>query len=112
MPLSLVPPGLIWTNIGPYAYSWCRAGSRCGMRAAVTKAKAQLTELIRRAEAGEEVVLTRRVAGFSTIVQPAPDPRRIGRDTRAPDSSHSRIPGPFTRSPHPQDRHLFSKLSP
>ena len=29
------------------------------MRVAVTNAKAQLTELIRRAEAGEEVVLTR-----------------------------------------------------
>jgi len=28
------------------------------MRVAVTNAKAQLTELIRRAEAGEEVVLT------------------------------------------------------
>ncbi len=29
------------------------------MRVAVTNAKAQLTELIRRAEAGEEIVLTR-----------------------------------------------------
>jgi prevent-host-death family protein len=29
------------------------------MRVAVTNAKAQLTELVRRAEAGEEVVLTR-----------------------------------------------------
>ena len=29
------------------------------MRVAVTKAKGQLTELIRRAEAGEEIILTR-----------------------------------------------------
>jgi prevent-host-death family protein len=47
------------------------------MRVAVTNAKGQLTELIRRAEAGEEVVLTRhgravaRLVPVETAVAPA-----------------------------------------
>ena len=46
------------------------------MRVAVTNAKGQLTELIRRAEAGEEVVLTRhghavaRLVPFEAVVAP------------------------------------------
>lgn len=46
------------------------------MRVAVTNAKGQLTELIRRAEAGEEVVLTRhghavaRLVPFEVVVAP------------------------------------------
>jgi prevent-host-death family protein len=38
------------------------------MRVAVTNARAQLTELIRRAEAGEEVVLTRHGHGVVRLV--------------------------------------------
>jgi prevent-host-death family protein len=47
------------------------------MRVAVTNAKGQLTELIRRAEAGEEIVLTRhgravvRLAPVEAAVAPA-----------------------------------------
>jgi prevent-host-death family protein len=45
------------------------------MRISVTDAKAQLTELVRRVEAGDEVVLTRH--GHATVrlvpVQPIPD---------------------------------------
>ena len=47
------------------------------MRVAVTNAKAQLTELIRRAEAGEEVILTRhgraavRLVPVEAVVAPA-----------------------------------------
>jgi len=46
------------------------------MRVAVTNAKGRLTELIRRAEAGEEVVLTRhgqavaRLVPFEAVVAP------------------------------------------
>ena len=50
------------------------------MRVAVTNAKAQLTELIRRAEAGEEVVLTRHRQAVVRLVPVeatvAPDARR------------------------------------
>jgi prevent-host-death family protein len=38
------------------------------MRVAVTNAKGQLTELIRRAEAGEEVVLTRHGRAVARLV--------------------------------------------
>jgi prevent-host-death family protein len=38
------------------------------MRVAVTNAKGQLTELIRRAEAGEEVILTRHGRGVVRLV--------------------------------------------
>ncbi len=45
------------------------------MRVSVTDAKGQLTELVRRAEAGDEIVLTRH--GHPAVrlvpVQPAPD---------------------------------------
>ena len=45
------------------------------MRVSVTDAKAQLTELVRRAEAGDEVILTRHgqpVVRLTTVV-PKPD---------------------------------------
>lgn len=51
------------------------------MKVSVTEAKAQLTELVRRAEAGEEVVLTRR--GHPAV--------RLVRVTRAPDARARRI---------------------
>jgi len=41
------------------------------MRVAVSNAKGQLTELIRRAEAGEEVVLTRRGQPVARLVSVA-----------------------------------------
>jgi prevent-host-death family protein len=45
------------------------------MRVSVTDAKGQLTELVRRAEAGEEIVLTRhgQAAVTLTPVKPIPD---------------------------------------
>jgi prevent-host-death family protein len=42
------------------------------MRISVSEAKAQLTDLVRRAEAGEEVVLTRRGKPAARLVPPAP----------------------------------------
>ncbi|WP_370690177.1 type II toxin-antitoxin system Phd/YefM family antitoxin [Phenylobacterium sp.] len=47
------------------------------MRISVTEAKAQLTELVRRAESGEEVILTRhgQAAARLTPVRTQPDPR-------------------------------------
>ena len=42
-----------------------------GMRVGVTEAKGQLTELVRRAEAGEEVVLTRHGQAAAKIVSTA-----------------------------------------
>jgi prevent-host-death family protein len=47
------------------------------VRISVTEAKGQLTELVRRAEAGDEVILTRhgqavvRLAPVHTVVEPA-----------------------------------------
>jgi len=70
------------------------------MEISVTQAKAQLTDLVRRAEAGEEVVLTRhgqevaRIKGSSA--RPARDPeamRRLLSEVRA--SAAGKItPGP------------------
>jgi len=60
---------LTWTTGGPKK----RPVRVRAMRISVTEAKAQLTELVRRAEAGEEVVLTRhgRAAVCFTPVIPA-----------------------------------------
>ena len=49
------------------------------MRISVTEAKGQLTELVRRAEAGEEVVLTRH---GHAIVELMPVRRRLDADAR------------------------------
>jgi prevent-host-death family protein len=46
------------------------------MHIAVTEAKAQLTELVRRAEAGEEVVLTRHGQPAVRLVPAAAKPTR------------------------------------
>jgi prevent-host-death family protein len=46
------------------------------MHIAVTEAKAQLTELVRRAEAGEEVVLTRHGQPAVRLVPAATKPTR------------------------------------
>lgn len=47
------------------------------MQVSVTEAKAQLTELVRRAEAGDDVVLTRHGQAAVRIVpvMPLPDPK-------------------------------------
>ena len=44
------------------------------MDISVTEAKAQLTELVRRAEAGEDIVLTRHGKPAARIVSAAPPP--------------------------------------
>ncbi|MBV9572358.1 MAG: type II toxin-antitoxin system prevent-host-death family antitoxin [Alphaproteobacteria bacterium] len=46
------------------------------MRVAITQAKGQLTELVRRAEAGEEVVLTRHGQPAVKLVPAAAKPTR------------------------------------
>jgi prevent-host-death family protein len=76
----------------------------CGMRVSVSDAKAQLTDLVRRAEAGEEVVLTRHgqaVATLKSVAKPKPsiEARRallrpflgIAKDDEGlwPDAAHS-----------------------
>jgi prevent-host-death family protein len=49
------------------------------MRISVTDAKAQLTELVRRAEAGDEVVLTRHGHPAVRLVAIRPEPDRKSR---------------------------------
>lgn len=49
------------------------------MDISVTEAKAQLTELVRRAEAGEEIVLTRHGKPAARIVPAAPPPDQRAR---------------------------------
>jgi prevent-host-death family protein len=68
------------------------------MEVSVTDAKAQLTDLVRRAEAGEEVVLTRRgqpVARIAPVAQPR---RREGLkaflDALAVRAAAEALPGP------------------
>ena len=68
------------------------------MRVSVTDAKAQLTELVRRAEAGDEVILTRH--GQATVqlvpVRPKPDRetrRRLLEGLRAA-GARKATPGP------------------
>lgn len=68
------------------------------MRISVTEAKGQLTELVRRAEAGDEVILTRhgqaavRLVPVTTV--PTPDVRRKLLETvRAAGAAKAR-PGP------------------
>ena len=46
------------------------------MEISVTDAKAQLTELVRRAEAGEDIVLTRHGHPVAKIVAATPKPER------------------------------------
>jgi prevent-host-death family protein len=56
-----------------------QARSEGAMRVAVTNAKAQLTELIRRAESGEEVVLTRNGRAVAQLV---PVPATVAGEAR------------------------------
>lgn len=49
------------------------------MRVSVTEAKGQLTELVRRAEAGDEVVLTRHGRPAVRLVPVTPVPDRTSR---------------------------------
>ena len=68
------------------------------MDISVTAAKAQLTELVRRAEAGEEVVLTRHGRPAARLVPAAPPPdkrtRRALIDSVRAAAKHRIKPGP------------------
>ncbi|MGH7089540.1 MAG: type II toxin-antitoxin system Phd/YefM family antitoxin [Stellaceae bacterium] len=73
------------------------------MRIAVSSAKGQLTELVRRAEAGEEVILTRHgqaVARLVPVTAPA-DPaarRKLIEDLQAAAASKATTGEPAARS--------------
>ena len=68
------------------------------MEVSLTAAKAQLTDLVRRAEAGEEVILTRRGAPVARIAPVGPKPSREGLADRlralAEEASAKALPGP------------------
>lgn len=61
-----------WTKI---EHEWNNHGQGIAMRISVTEAKGQLTELVRRAEAGDEVILTRHGQAAVRLVpiKPAAD---------------------------------------
>jgi prevent-host-death family protein len=69
------------------------------MEVSLTAAKAQLTELVRRAEAGEEVILTRRgeaVARLQPVRRRTEDREAFLADIRAlaEEASAKALPGP------------------
>ncbi|MDO8801058.1 type II toxin-antitoxin system Phd/YefM family antitoxin [Phenylobacterium sp.] len=68
------------------------------MRISVSDAKAQLTELVRRAEAGEEVILTRhgQAAARLTPIRAEPDrkARRAILEAVRRDGAAKALPGP------------------
>ena len=68
------------------------------MEISLTEAKAQLTDLVRRAEAGEEVILTRRGTPVARIAPVAPRRPREGLADRlralAEEASAKARPGP------------------
>ena len=68
------------------------------MKVSVTEAKAQLTELVKRAEAGDEVILTRRGQDVARLVpihaaQDAPSRRALMERVRTSASAKA-SPGP------------------
>lgn len=75
------------------------------MKISVTEAKAQLTELVRRAEAGDEVILTRHGQGAVRLVpvKPVPDlkARRAAIEAIAKEAAAKATPGPDAA--HSQD---------
>jgi len=68
------------------------------MRISVTDAKGQLTDLVRRAEAGEEVVLTRHgretVKLVAVVARPGPDVRRQLLASLQASTAQKATPGP------------------
>ena len=67
------------------------------MRAPVSEAKAQLTELVRRAEAGEEVILTRHghdVVRLAPIRTPDTKSRRAILNSVRASAAAKAMPGP------------------
>lgn len=62
---------------GPSMRAWLSGMS--GMKISVSDGKAQLTELVKRAEAGEEVILTRRGREVVRLVPVAAVQDRAGR---------------------------------
>ena len=75
------------------------------MHVPVSEAKAQLTDLVRRAEAGEEVVLTRRGRPAARIVaeRPRRDPERLQRTLDAIAASAKANPSPGPCAARSQD---------
>jgi len=68
------------------------------MLISVTDAKGQLTDLVRRAEAGEEVVLTRHgretVKLVAVVSRPTPEARRQLVETLQASAAQKATPGP------------------
>jgi prevent-host-death family protein len=68
------------------------------MLISVTDAKGQLTELVRRAEAGEEIVLTRHgqetVKLVAVVSRPTPEARRQLLESVRASASKKATPGP------------------
>lgn len=66
---------MAWSNVRPVDLA-----GRGAMRISVTDAKAQLTDLVRRAEAGDEVILTRHGHPAVRLValRPVVDPKARG----------------------------------
>jgi prevent-host-death family protein len=68
------------------------------MRISVTDAKGQLTDLVRRAEAGEDVVLTRHgretVKLVAVVVRPGPEARRQLLASLQASAAQKATPGP------------------
>lgn len=80
------------------------------MRVSVTEAKAQLTELVRRAEAGDEVILTRHGHPAARLVGVRRSPSRKARralleEVRASGATNAR-PGPSAARSHD---HLYGE---
>lgn len=75
------------------------------MRISVTDAKDQLTDLVRRAEAGDEVVLTRHGQPAARIVPIRPIPARTERRAviEAAQASATRKAAPGPDAAHSQD---------
>ena len=73
------------------------------MRISVTAAKAQLTELVRRAENGDEVVLTRHGHAAVRLVPVKPAPDRKARRALLEEVQASTAPSPGPSAARSQD---------
>jgi prevent-host-death family protein len=81
---------------------WCKSVSdkpEKHMRVSVSDAKRQLTELVRRAEAGDEVVLTRRGKAVARLVPVTAMPTAIDRRAIL---NKVRASGPKSATPGPE----------
>lgn len=73
------------------------------MHVSVSAAKAQLTELVRRAEAGDEVVLTRHGHPAVRLVPVTPKPDKAARRAALEEILASAKPTPGPDAAHSQD---------